>query len=308
MLRTRVLTAVVLLPIVLAVAWFREPWLSLGVLLVVALALGEAVDMLIAAGWAVPRAGTYTVGLLVAGAMLIGLHGVVLWLTPVGPPTPPVGMRLMLFVGLPLLIFAVAVIVLAGAALRNADPRIGLQAWIGSVFAVAWLGVLGPMLAVVGHLAPIDGTTDTLLGSLRWEAGTGWLFVLFGLVWSCDTGAYFVGRAIGRRKLHPQVSPGKTVEGFVGGIVIAGIVTAALGWLLVGLPVLIGLVAGAVTAAIAQGGDLAKSLLKRAADRKDSGSLFPGHGGMLDRVDSLLFAAPTLIAFAVSVGGMWIAP
>jgi phosphatidate cytidylyltransferase len=192
--------------------------------------------------------------------------------------------------------------------LRNADPRIGLQAWVGSVFTVSWLGLLGPMLAAVGHLAPLDGAAGSSLGILGSEAGTGWLFVLFGLVWSCDTGAYFVGRAIGRRKLHPLVSPGKTVEGYVGGIVVAAVVTAALGWLLVGLPVLIGLLTGAVTAAIAQGGDLAKSLLKRAADRKDSGHLFPGHGGMLDRVDSLLFAAPTLIAFAVVLGGMWIAP
>jgi phosphatidate cytidylyltransferase len=301
MLRTRVLTAIVLGPIVLAIAWFREPWLSLGVLLVVALALGEAVDLLNAAGWAVPRAATYAAGLLVAGCALIGLQ-------PAANSLFLGASVQILPFGLPLAIFAFAVIGLAGAALRNADPRISLQAWMVSVFAVAWLGILGPMLAAVGHLAPVDGTPGSALGALGWEAGTGWLFVLFGLVWSCDTGAYFVGRAIGRRKLHPLVSPGKTVEGYAGGVVVAALVTAALGWLLVGLPVLIGLLTGAVTAAIAQSGDLAKSLLKRAADRKDSGHLFPGHGGMLDRVDSLLFAAPTLIAFAVVLGGMWIAP
>ncbi len=301
MLRTRVLTAIVLGPIVLAIAWFREPWLSLGVLLVVALALGEAVDLLNAAGWAVPRAATYAAGLLVAGSALIGFQAdaTSLFLGASVQVLP---------FGLTLAVLVFAVIGLAGAALRNPDPRIGLQAWMVSVFAVAWLGLLGPMLAVVGHLAPVDGTPDSALGALGWEAGTGWLFVLFGLVWSCDTGAYFVGRAIGRRKLHPLVSPGKTVEGYAGGVVVAALVTAALGWLLVGLPVLIGLLTGAVTAAIAQGGDLAKSLLKRAADRKDSGHLFPGHGGMLDRVDSLLFAAPTLFAFAVVLGGMWIAP
>ena len=146
------------------------------------------------------------------------------------------------------------------------------------------------------------------LGPFGSESGTGWLVVLLGLVWSCDTGAYFVGRAIGRRKLHPQVSPGKTVEGFWGGLIVAAIATGALGWLLVGLAVPIGLVMGGVTAAVAQRGDLAKSLLKRAADRKDSGTLFPGNGGMLDRVDSLLFAAPIVIVFAVLLGGMGIAP
>lgn len=297
MLRTRVLTAIVLGPIVLLVAWLGEPWLSLGVLLVVALALGEAVDLLNAAGWAVPRAATYAAGLLVAGCALIGLQ------TAAASLFLGASVQVLPF-GLPLAAFLFAVIGLAGAALRNADPRIGLQAWMGSVFAVAWLGLLGPMVAAVGHLA----SPASSLFTFGWDAGTAWLFILFGLVWSCDTGAYFVGRAVGRRKLHPLVSPGKTVEGYAGGIVVAALVTATLGWLLVGLPVLIGLLTGAFTAAIAQGGDLAKSMLKRAADRKDSGDLFPGHGGMLDRVDSLLFAAPTLTAFAVVLGGMWIAP
>ncbi|MGH2484202.1 MAG: phosphatidate cytidylyltransferase [Candidatus Limnocylindria bacterium] len=297
MLRTRVLTAIVLGPIVLLVAWLGEPWLSLGVLVVVALALGEAVDLLNAAGWAVPRAATYAAGLLVAGCALIGLQ------TAAASLFLGASVQVLPF-GLPLAAFLFAVIGLAGAALRNADPRIGLQAWMGSVFAVAWLGLLGPMVAAVGHLA----SPASSLFTFGWDAGTAWLFILFGLVWSCDTGAYFVGRAVGRRKLHPLVSPGKTVEGYAGGIVVAALVTATLGWLLVGLPVLIGLLTGAFTAAIAQGGDLAKSMLKRAADRKDSGDLFPGHGGMLDRVDSLLFAAPTLTAFAVVLGGMWIAP
>jgi phosphatidate cytidylyltransferase len=302
-LRTRVLTAIVLIPIVLAVAWFREPWLSLGVLLVVALALGEAIDLLNGAGWPVPRVPTYAAGLLVAGASLVGLF------TSADSRYLDTSFQLRPF-GLPLAVGVVAVIGLALAALRSADPRVGLQAWMGSVFAVAWLALLGPTLAAVGHLAPVEGLvgSSAKLGSFGWEAGTGWLFILFGLVWSCDTGAYFIGRAIGRRKLHPQVSPGKTVEGYVGGVVVAALVTAGLGWLLVDLPAPIGLLMGAVTAAVAQVGDLAKSLLKRAADRKDSGSLFPGHGGMLDRVDSLLFAAPTLIGFAVLLGGMWIAP
>ena len=155
---------------------------------------------------------------------------------------------------------------------------------------------------------PDGGTPDSPLGQLGWATGTGWLLLMFGLVWSCDSGAYFIGRAIGRRKLHPQVSPGKTVEGYVGGAVVAGIVTAVLGWLLLDLAPLIAFLLGFVTAAIAQFGDLAKSMLKRTADRKDSGSIFPGHGGMLDRIDSLLFAAPVLLAGALVFGGMHLAP
>ena len=301
MLRTRVLTAIVLGPLVLAVAWFREPWLSLGVLVVVALALGEAIDLLTAAGWTVPRWATYAAGLIVAAAAPLGLLAGdrladVAAVQQLGP------------FGLSLALFVLAVIGLAAAALRNADPRVGLQAWASSVFVVAWLGLLGPMLILVGHLGPVEGTPESPLGALGWESGTGWLFVLLGLVWSCDTGAYFVGRAIGTRKLHAQVSPGKTVEGFYGGVVVSALVTAGLGWLLLGLAPILGAAMGAVTAAVAQRGDLAKSLLKRAADRKDSGNLFPGHGGMLDRIDSLLFAAPLVVAFALVLGGMWVTP
>jgi len=300
-LRTRVLTAIILGPIVLLVAWLGEPWLTLGVGLVVVLALIEAADLLTAAGWAVPRVGTVAAGLLVAAGVLGEIHDVAL----------KAGWRNVLAfggVGLPVAAFAVAVVGLSGLALRHADPRMGLGAWVGSLFAVAWIGLLGPMLVAVGHLWPLSGTPNSPLEALGLESGTGWLFVLFGVVWSCDTGAYFVGRAIGRRKLHPQVSPGKTVEGYLGGIVVAAIVGAALGWLLLGLVVPVGLIIGGSTAAIAQGGDLAESLLKRAADRKDSGNLFPGHGGMLDRIDSLLFAAPILVAMAFLFGGMVVAP
>jgi phosphatidate cytidylyltransferase len=301
MLRTRVLTALILGPVVLAVAWFREPWLSLGVLLVVGLAMWEATDLLQAAGFAVHRLATLLAGLLVAGSVLLTLHDLS---TVADLPLPDDALRF----GLPVMILILSLIGLSAAALRQPDPRIGLTSWMGSVFAVAWLGLFGPMLAVVGHLAPVGGDPGSPIGELGWASGTGWLFVLFGLVWSCDTGAYFVGRSIGRRKLHAQVSPGKTVEGYVGGIVVAAAVTAGLGWLLVGLDPVVGLVVGAITAAVAQRGDLAKSMLKRTAGRKDSGTIIPGHGGVLDRIDSLLFAAPVLVAFAVLLGGMQIAP
>jgi phosphatidate cytidylyltransferase len=128
-------------------------------------------------------------------------------------------------------------------------------------------------------------------------------------VWAYDTGAYAVGRAIGRRKLIPHISPGKTWEGLVGGTISAIVVTIAAVWAAGGLgsgalapitPVVLGI----VIAAAAQAGDLAESMLKRAAGAVESGLLIPGHGGLLDRVDSFLFAAPAAYLYLVTVAGL----
>lgn len=120
---------------------------------------------------------------------------------------------------------------------------------------------------------------------------------LFALIWAADTGAYFAGRALGRHKLAPNVSPGKTVEGAAGGLLLALFAAALAGWLLglVGATLAGFVVLGAVTAAVSVVGDLSVSMFKRQAGVKDSGTLFPGHGGVLDRLDSLLAAAPVYV-------------
>lgn len=121
------------------------------------------------------------------------------------------------------------------------------------------------------------------------------------LTWSSDTGAYFVGRLLGRRKLIPAVSPGKTVEGALGGVALAvGMSWLYVKYLLVPYAQLgltpWGLVTfGIVIAVVAQVGDLVESLLKREAGVKDSSSLLPGHGGVLDRIDSVLFVLPVAV-------------
>ena len=129
--------------------------------------------------------------------------------------------------------------------------------------------------------------------ALGWEGaprGLAWLVVVVAATWLCDTGAYLVGRAWGRRPLIPRVSPKKTVEGGVGGLVGAGLGGALGVWLFgLGIGPLAGLLGGVALGAIAQAGDLAESLLKRQAGVKDRGGLIPGHGGVLERVDALLF-------------------
>jgi len=180
---------------------------------------------------------------------------------------------------------------------------------VGLLGAAIWLrGVDGkPLTAVAVTVLAVlyTGGTLSFAYGLRYHqyaigaaAGTALLFFPVVLTWASDIGAYFVGRTLGRHKLIPGVSPGKTVEGAVGGVVFT--VLAAWGYVaLVLAPVAhlavrpFGLVLfGVVVSVAAQVGDLAESLLKREAGVKDSSRLIPGHGGVLDRLDSVFFVLP----------------
>lgn len=129
------------------------------------------------------------------------------------------------------------------------------------------------------------------------------VFLLFAIVWLGDSAAFYVGSSWGRHKMAPHVSPNKSWEGAIAGLLTALGATVAwsmwrfggVQWTLVAL--------GGVTGAAGQVGDLVESMFKRGAGVKDSGGLLPGHGGALDRLDALLFAAPTLLA-----GLMWLGP
>jgi phosphatidate cytidylyltransferase len=134
------------------------------------------------------------------------------------------------------------------------------------------------------------------------ELGLSALLWLLVVVWTTDTAAYFGGRAIGGPRLAPRVSPGKTWAGLCGGMLGAALTGALTAWLLGSERLLQAAGLGAVLAVVAQLGDLVESALKRAARVKDSGALIPGHGGLLDRVDGLWFAAPALTLLGLIVG------
>lgn len=198
--------------------------------------------------------------------------------------------------GAPVLLAGVALVLVGVGSFVRLDPRDGLATWAGTLFGALYVAQLG-FVGRLGQVAPAvpDGALFEPLGAER-----GWILLLVLGVWAYDTGAYLVGRRFGRRHFLQHISPSKTLEGLVGGtaaaILVASLMLAALGQSVIG-----GLLLGTLMAAAAQAGDLVESMLKRAAGVKDSGTLIPGHGGVLDRIDSFLFAAPVVTLYVVAV-------
>jgi phosphatidate cytidylyltransferase len=216
---------------------------------------------------------------------------------------------------------AAAFFVLMGTAVRTAPLAVD-HFWTATIvlalaltgWAIFARGVEGrPLAAVAITLFGAVFTGGTLvyavfLRHLPDEAAAAWLgasLVAYpiALTWIGDSAAYFAGRAWGRRKLMVTVSPGKTVEGAIAGLVAATITGAAFAalvfarWLGVPIGVVAGAIGGALISIAAQLGDLAESLLKREAGVKDSGALLPGHGGVLDRFDALFFTLPVAYVY-----------
>ncbi len=278
MLRTRVQSALVLVPVVLIALWLGTPFLQLLILVIAALAAHEAFVLLRKAGYVnEPLLGTAIALVVVGGAWFFADKA-----------------------GVPALLVAIGVIMAAVAAFLRSDPFAGLQAWLATSFGAVYVGLLGFLLLILANAgplpvgAPLDGWLD---------GGRIWVVIAVLAVWSFDSGAYLVGRRFGRTHFIAHLSPGKTLEGLLGGIVVATLVSALTLWL-AGQNPLGALLLGPLISLVAQAGDLAESMLKRAAGVKDSGNLIPGHGGMLDRVDSIIFAAPAAYFYILILGAV----
>jgi phosphatidate cytidylyltransferase len=272
-LRQRVISAAVLVPLLVVVLAIGGPSIGALVAVLAALAAVEAFALLGAAGYATVS----VVGVVVAVALV--LQGSV--------------PNLVAYAGE--LLAAAAVLATGIAAFIRAEPRDGLATWMATLLGAAWVGMLSFVVRLGAVAPPVpEGAPLAGLGTER-----GWIVLLVLGVWAYDTGAYFIGRRFGRRKFLTHISPSKTYAGLVGGLIAATVVVALL---LAGLgqPALGAIVLGPLLALAAQAGDLAESMLKRAAGAKDSGTLIPGHGGVLDRIDSFLFAAPVVTLYVVA--------
>lgn len=162
-----------------------------------------------------------------------------------------------------------------------------------TVAGVVYVGFL------LSHLLLLRGLGE----GTGWDLGLKWVSFAFFCTWAADSFAYFVGMAIGKRKLAPKISPGKSVEGFLGGSV-AAVIVGYLWGPVAGIAAWQGAGIGLVIAGISVLGDLAESALKRHVGVKDSGTLLPGHGGVLDRFDSSLFVLPFVYYMATLFYGL----
>ena len=261
----RILTAFVGIPLVVAIVVAAPRWVF-GVLVVglSAVAAWELIRMFERAG----RPG----------------HA---WLAVAGAATVTASFGTPQFPGLTVTVFtSVLAVALTSSLWGGASPS--LEPLAATLLAIVYVGWL------LGHAVRLAHLPD----------GANLVLFLAGTTWAGESAAYAVGSALGRHPLAPAISPRKTVEGAVGQLLLSVVAAGVLGvWLLPEWSVATVLLAGALLGVIGQIGDLVESVIKRSLGAKDAGDFIPGHGGVLDRLDGLMFNAPALFYYASWVGG-----
>ena len=254
MLRKRVITALWGVPLVIIVIWFDRP-----------------------ISWFTVLVGVWGVLAIIEFYRITGVYKSVL-LTGIGAIW-----ALLLIIqphwnqssAIPMLL-ASAVVISLVLRVTASKVRFSLRDWVWSITGIVYVGLLLSFLV-----------------SLRIDGGREWLYLAVFGTFGSDTCAYFVGRAVGRHKMAPRISPGKTWEGAVGGLLGAMVISILFTFSSpVQLPIVYGeaILLGIIISVAGQAGDLVESWLKRRMGVKESGTMLPGHGGLLDRMDSLVFA------------------
>ena len=255
MLKQRVVSAIVLVPLVAIPAWLGGWWFTGLVALMTALAAWELGELLAKTG---DKPMPY---LSVPLAALLVLEG--------GLAPDPQRLQLLLvaavLIGLTVMLFR-----------ATAHPG---NDWLLTLGAAVYLGMTMRFVALLRGL----------------PAGLGWIIVAALVTWITDSGAYFIGRSLGRHKLWPRISPKKTWEGLLGGLAVGTLSSAILTPSLIpGLTWVHGVIIGLVIGVVGPLGDLSESVFKRQVGAKDSSNLIPGHGGFFDRIDSFFFVGPAV--------------
>jgi phosphatidate cytidylyltransferase len=267
----RILTALVALPILLYTVWSQNPYFFVGLATIAALlALGEFYHLAAKIGSRAHIVPSYGAALLVMACFVTDM---------------PAG-----------IVAVMAALAIVSLSIELATAK-ELNKTLGGV-AATLMGLIYVVL-LAGYLVGVRMIPDSFTATPVPHLAAKLLTMFFAMVMLTDTGAYYTGRSLGRHKLAPRISPGKTIEGAVGGF-IAAMLTGPLCryTFFPEIPLLQAMLLGAAIGLVGQVGDLAESMLKRGANIKDSSNLLPGHGGMLDRVDSLLFCAPLLYYYA----------
>lgn len=271
-LKRRIITAAIMIPLVAAMVWFDQPipWFTL-----------------LAAGWGAGAVHEFY-GIVkhsrgLSPLTYFGMLWVVLFIVShyLDQIPNPVNLNPRYL----LLTIAIIVPLIILLWRRGKDNAFANWAWtVAGILYIGWL---------LSFYVELRSLTD----------GRGWVFLAILTTFASDTSAYFTGRAIGRHKLAPYISPKKTWEGAAGGVLGAIVASVVLSFLL-SLPLLWwgAIVAGILISVIGQLGDLVKSLFKRNMAIKDSGNVLPGHGGLIDRMDSLAFAGVLVYYFVVFAG------
>ncbi len=276
MLRKRVITALWAIPLVVAVVWFDKPlpWFTLFITIYGILAILEFYR-LVASTKVVPLAG-------------FGLIWTVLLILSREPDLLSIlGPHFNLNLLTPLLLTSAVMLSLIWLLLRAPGKR-SFAGWAWTMAGILFVGWL------LSYLIALRGMDD----------GRNWVFLALFTTFASDTAAFFIGRALGRHHLAPNISPGKTWEGAIGGVIGAIIISL---FFILPTPLKLNLswwqaiVLGLLVSIFGQLGDLAESLFKRNMEVKDSGQLIPGHGGFLDRMDSITFAGVMVYYYVVWV-------
>jgi phosphatidate cytidylyltransferase len=275
-LRTRLLTAAIGIPLLLVVLLAGAPWLTLLLVALVVAAAVELSGLLLKAGFPVQPevVGGLALFAAIQGALVVPNQAAFFaaWLVT-------------------------AFVVAALVSIRLPEPTEGMRRFAGTVLGALAAAMLAFLLRIAAGARP-DSADGPLLQWL--DDGRIWLLTVVLTVWAYDTAAYAVGRLWGRGHFFNHISPNKTWSGAVGGAVGASLAGLLLG-LIIGRPVQ-AFSLGILVGLVAPVGDLAESMIKRAAGVKDSSRLFPGHGGLLDRVDSFLTVAPAAWLYLVIAG------